>query len=735
MPATQRILYADVETTCDAELKKTGASKYAKDESLIVTVLAWAFDDEPVRSVINPGTDVLKLPQEVVDHIEAGGLISGWNSGNFEYNLFKNHFGLRIRPDQVKDTMQRALYAGLPGALGDCGPALRLNIVKDNTAHRLMLQMSRPRKHKGGKTSYWHIDEPEKLARLQAYCERDVEAEREIAKYIPELPAREQKIAALDRRANERGIKLDVRLIEKMISLADVATEEIGVACSAITKGAVDSPGTQSARLVSWLKTQGVPIDSVAKAAVKDGLEACRTLETSDEGKKLRKESVWRAIVRRRRTRSSAALYRALGESPYAKARQVLELRQLVAKSSVKKLIAMLRCIEEHDQCVRGVLAYYGANRTGRWAGRLIQPQNFPRPTFKTIKEAINAILSGCTKEEIETVFPPVLEVVASCLRGCLVPRDGMRFITPDLSQIEARVIAWISGQDDILEVFARGDDVYTFTADKLGFTGPNKRQEGKVCVLGLGFGMGWRKFIATALTYGIVYEEKRAKEIVYGWREENPHIKQFWWDCDGTVKQTIRAAMQSPLGMAEGQINKHLSVMVNKARNGSYLMTILLPSGRRLFYRDVNLEPEDKEFEIREAYCLYNEGEIDEAELLDTIEEINLRPPRESITYSGINQITKKWGKVRTYGGKIAENIVQATARDVICDQALEVDDQRLGDLVLSVHDELIFEVPEDEAEERYARVEEIMCRELSWAVGLPVKSEGNVVERYGKG
>lgn len=368
-------------------------------------------------------------------------------------------------------------------------------------------------------------------------------------------------------------------------------------------------------------------------------------------------------------------------------------------------------------------------------SGRLLQPQNFPRPTFKQIKEAINAILSGATKAEIEASFPPALEVVASCLRGCLIPREGMRFITPDLSQIEARVIAWISGQLDILEVFARGDDVYTFTADKLGFNGPNKRQEGKCACLGLGFAMGWRKFIATALTYGLTYDEERARGVVSSWREENPKIVQFWWDCDRTVKQTIRAAIKSPLGRAEGQINQHVSVMVNKAKNGSLLMTILLPSGRRLFYRDIALEPEDKEREIREAYCLYNEDEIDEAELHDMIEEINLRPPRESITYSGINQITKKWGKVRTYGGKLAENIVQATARDVICDHAMEIDDQRIGDLVLSVHDELIFEVPEEDAEERYARVEEIMCRELSWAPGLPVKSDGSVVERYGKG
>jgi DNA polymerase len=368
LTAKKRVAFLDFETTCDVDLKKTGASKYSRDQSLIVTVAAWAFDNGPVQSVVNTGTDVLDLPKELVEHIESGGIVSGWNSGGFEYNVLKNHFGLKVSPGQVTDTMQRALHAGLPGALGDCGPALRLNIVKDATAHRLMMQMAKPRKHRGGKISYWHIDDPEKLARLRAYCEKDVEAEREIAKYIPELPEREQRISALDRAANERGIKLDVRLIEKMIALADEATEQLNARCSIVTKGAVTSPGTQTARMSAWLAGRGLPVDSLAKGYVEDALKRVDTeLANSPAAKNEKKQAVLRAVALRRDDDSLYPILAAVRADPFADVRETLQLRQVAAKSSVKKLRAMLNCMEEHDQCVRGVLAYYGASRTGRW--------------------------------------------------------------------------------------------------------------------------------------------------------------------------------------------------------------------------------------------------------------------------------------------------------------------------------------------------------------------------------
>lgn len=729
---TERVLSIDVETCCEADLKKVGASKYSKDPSLIVTTAAFAFDDDPVFSVINPGTGVLKIPIEVTAHLSQGGMFRAWNAA-FETAILRNHFGIDIKPEQVSCSMQRSLHAGLPGALGDCGPALRLNIVKDSTAHRLMMQMAKPRKHRGGKISYWHIDDPEKLARLRAYCEKDVEAEREITKYIPELPEREKRISALDRAANERGIKLDVRLIEKMITLADEATTQLNARCAIVTKGAVTSPGTQTARMSAWLNSRGLPVDSLAKGYVEDALKRVDDeLANSPAAQNEKKQAVMRAVVLRRDDDSLYPILAASRIEPFADVKETLQLRQVAAKSSVKKLFAMLNCMEEHDQCVRGVLAYYGASRTGRWAGRLIQPQNFPRPSIKSVGQAIHAMLMGATQKELEAEFGPLLEAIASALRGCLIPRDeDFVFFTPDLAQIEARVVAYLAGQSDILEVFARGEDVYTYAANKIGL---KNRQEGKATTLGLGFGLGKHKFIDLAETYGLTYSLQQSEKIVADWRAENPHICNFWWDTDRAVKSCIRQARESPLGKARAEINRFVSVEVTRARNGSPLMTLLLPSGRRLYYRDVRLEIERPETEIAEAERACACGEIDAAELADILAEISQRRVRESITYSGIDQITKRWGKVRTYGAKLVENIVQAVARDVICDMALAVDGEGLGDLVLSVHDELILEISRAKAEKNKARIEEIMSVSPAWLPGCPVKADGEIKERYGK-
>lgn len=724
-----KILSVDFETTCDADLKKVGASKYSKDPSLIVTVAAWAFDSEPVRSVVNTGTGRLVLPEDVVDHLRSGGMLHAWNA-SFECAILRNHFGVDLRPDQVSCTMQRSLFAGLPGALGDCGPALRLPIVKDTSAHRLMMQMARPRVHRDGRVSYWHIDDPDKLARLRAYCEKDVEAEREIARHIPQLPEREKRISALDRKANERGILLDTRLIRTMMRIADEATQEINARCTAITKGAVTSPGTQTAKMAAWLGSRGLTVDSLAKGYVEDALNRTKVLAAGPEGKAEKAKRVAKALVWRRDEDSSWPVLEAFKTPPFADVTEALQLRQLAAKSSVKKLQAMLNCCEE-DQCVRGVLAYYGASRTGRWVGRQIQPQNLPRPSFKDVDGAINFMLDGGDARGLGVFFAPPLEAVSAALRGCLVPREGKAYFTPDLSQIEARLIAYLAGQNDILEVFARGDDVYTHTANKVGL---NSRQEGKVAVLGLGYGMGPNKFIETAEGYGLSYSPQRAEEIVSDWRAANPKIVQFWWDCDRAVKDCIRAARSSVFKKATRPINDFVTVEIGPARNGSPLMTMLLPSGRRLYYRDIALEIDDPKREIEMAWRSYHNEEIDAAELKDMLREIELRPRRESITYSGVHQMTKRWSRIRTYSGKIAENLTQAVARDVICDMALEIEERGLGDLVLSVHDELIYELPIKDAEARKDEILKIMCRPPKWAPGLPVKAEGELKSRYAK-
>lgn len=648
-----RVLSLDVETACIADLKKTGASRYSRDPSLIVTVIAWAFDDDPVKSY-TPFTKI-GLPHEIRTHIEAGGKVRAWNAF-FEFCILRNYFGVDVKPEQMVCTMQAALHAGLPGALGDCGPALKLNIVKDTTAHALMLRMAKPRSV--SPLVWWHNTDKDKLAALEKYCRRDVEAEREIAKNIPPLPDREMQISIMDRKANSHGLYLDQRLIDAMLSIADAATARLNARCAQITNGQVTSPGSQTARLLEWLRPYA-PVD-LSRASVE---EALKRQDLPDH------------------------------------IREALELRQLAAKSSVKKLKAMLNCVDP-DGAVRGVLAYYGANRTGRFAGRLIQPQNFPRPSIKKPNQAIDMILKGGDAAGLDLLFGTPLNVLASCLRGTIIPRPGKKLLVCDASQIEARVVAWLAGQKDILDVFARGDDVYTYTANKNGST---DRQFGKVLVLACGFGMGPSKFQDTAKTYGISLSGPEAEAAVSGWRDANSHIRQLWWDTDKIVKNCIRAyALDGAPHVLK--INDKLSVRVGAAKNGSPLMTILLPSGRNLFYRDIRLETDPAD------------------------------PRREQIVYSGSDPNTKKWGSVRTYGGKLVENITQAVARDIVIEQALWIEHKQLCTLILSVHDELIFEEDAERAVASFEEVKRLMSTSPAWAQGLPSACDGHIMERYGK-
>ena len=656
------ILHLDFETCCELELRKVGADVYARHPSLIVTVVAWAFDMAPVQSATVP----FHFPSSVRQHLQAGGQFKAWNAA-FEWAILTNHFKLRLDPRQAICSMQAALHSGLPGSLEDAGPAVGSLARKDATAHRLMMQMAKPRKiEPDGTRRYWHADDPAKLQALQTYCEGDVRAERDIDSMIAALPPTELEISRLDRAANERGVRLDLRFVKALKALARAETKLLDHECSALTSGIVTSPGTQTAKLLAWLNAN-LPAYTLPD---------------------LSKETVAAALLFNR------------GPDGTPVTTRVLEIRQEVAKSSIKKLDAMERCVGPGDR-VRGQLAYYGAFRTGRFAGRLVQPQNFPRPPDKTTKfdqaSFTRYLLKGSPDADfVRAVWAGnPLANVAWSLRGCLVPAPGRLFVVRDLSQIEARVIAWLAGQADILEVFKRGEDVYVFTQNKLGLP---SRQAGKVVVLGLGFGMGPAHFVDYAASNGVAITPEESEAIVADWRQANARIVAFWYRLDDTAKGLLRDFKGATLTR---RINDKIWLTVSLARNGSCLLTMLLSSGRRLYYRNARLVPDGG---------------------------------RDAILYDGVDPYTKKWGDIRTWGSKLAENATQATARDVIVEAALRVDKQGLGDLVLSVHDELVFEVDGDLAQARGPQIKLEVDRRPAWAPDLPVASEGSILKRYGK-
>lgn len=690
IPAAARVLSIDFETASRVDLRRSGVAVYAEDTSTRVLCMAWAFDAEPVQ-VWRIGTP---FPQEVMDHVHgsrccghvaAGGVVHGWNVG-FEWAIWNKTLARQLRlthpgpgkasqklpalgREQVRDTMARAAYFGLPLSLDMAGAALNLPIQKDKAGHALMMRMCKPRQVLAdGTATWWHETDPTKLDELCAYCARDVEVERLIGAHVPQLPAREQAIWQLDHRINTRGVGVDTNLVICLQDFARLAAAEVNTEVSRLTWGVVPTV-TSTAKLLAFLKSIGYPHDDLRKDTVAARLDDpdCGELE-----------------------------------------QELLQLRADGAKTSAAKLQAMLDAsgdVKAGVGTVRGMLQYYGAFRTGRWAGRLIQLQNMPRGELKpdAVQSAIQCVLQGVTPAMMAPLFGAALRVVSSLLRSCIVARPGNALVVVDFAQIEARVIAWLAGQDDLLSVFARDEDVYCYTASRVTgqvvTKGHPLRQFGKVLVLACGFGMGGPKFQATAATYGLTLTDAEAADAVQGWRNANPKIVSFWWELD--------AAVRTVLGGGAANVD----VPGGKIRVGMWGDTLVLrlPSGRGLFYRDARLVPS------------------------------MTRPGQAEISYMGLNQYTRKWERLRTYGGKLAENVTQAVARDLMAEAMLACEEEFTNRnpparLILTVHDELIAEA---EAPYEGATLT-TMCRAMQtpppWAFGLPLGAEGWFGARYKK-
>ena len=680
--AIDRAIVIDLETTGLLDLRKVGAQCYARDKD--TDVLCWSYiclnrnaDSRWARNLFEwvcQEHGPMDRMTNVENLIDAGCLLIAHNVA-FERAIWQHiltpRYGWPECPglSRWRDTMAMASYYGLPASLAEAGAALGLAAQKDMTGHRLMMKMARPRSKKPGQpVTWWHRDEPGLLADLKAYCYADVEAEMELFLRLPMLPAREQAIWEMDQKINDRGVGLDVELVNEMITLAEQTTSDLDQAVHKLTNGTVRTT-REVAKLLAWLKDRGYPGDDLAKPTVEKALA----------GK--------------------------LGPLTGHNVENVLRIRQQASKSSVSKLKTMLAWAGD-GTVLRGLLQYYGAMRTGRWAGRGPQPQNYPRPDYTLdVDLAIHMLKQGVKKSRAIPLFLglDVMTVLSGCLRGCLtVPEpDQDILVAADYSQIEARVIAWMANQEDVLQAFRDGEDVYTLTAEKLG---SDDRQFGKLMVLSCGFQTGGPKLRVTAEdAFGIVLTEAEAVEAVAAWRETNPAIVQLWYD----LNTAAITAVQRPGRWIAGAFNCVDGADLVQFRQENGNLHLRLPSRRMLCYRDATI--------------------------------VVNKFGRDAVSFMGINQYTRKWERQQGYGGMWCNNSVQGTARDFMAEAMLNLRPKHksrpLAVPVLSVHDELLCAARKPFAKRALKHLIKTMETPVPWAPSVPLAVDGYIADRFKKG
>lgn len=635
------IVSIDFETRSAADLRKTGVYVYADDLSTDVWCMAYAFGSE------DPAiwTPEMPVDSRLAAYIEKGGALRAWNA-NFERVIWNkimvSRYGWpRTKSGQWYCTMAQASTMGLPRALGQAAAVLGLDEQKDKSGQALMMRMARPRKaNPDGSLVWWNT--PDKLEALIAYCLQDVRTEVAVAEALSPMDPNERQLFLLDQRINDRGVMLDRELLDRVRVLADDSKAWIDSEIARLTKGEVVG-ATKGVQLVSWLRRYGVNTKSVDKQNV-TAMLALPDLHP---------------VIRR-----------------------VLELRQDGAKSSTAKLDAMENAAGE-DSRMRGLLVYHGA-ATGRWSGKLVQPQNFPRPAKK--QDELNEIIEKLKAGEDVSSHGAGTQIAADLLRSMIIAKPDHRLLFADYAAIEARVLAWMAGQSQLVKTFAEGGDVYKEMAkdiygkpvDKID---SGERQVGKMAILGCGYGMGGKRFAEQCAAMGIEVDVEEAKRIVSVYRESNDRISAYWQQTEREFIDRCRDAIA----------------------DGHSVVRIPLPSGRRLTYHNPRIVQRETPW-----------GELRDTAEVDTL-----------------NSVTRQWTSQLIWGGLLTENYVQATARDLMAGamMRLETSDYHV---IMSVHDEIICEVPQDHGslDEMVA----LMTQVPSWAEGCPIAAEGKEGIRYEK-
>lgn len=671
-PGAGRVLRIDLETYSSVDLRACGVHRYVESDDFQIMLLGYAFDDEPVQVVDLARGE--QLPERLHLALSDPAVIKTAYNAAFETACLSRHFGTPMPIEQWRCTSVHALYLGLPGNLAEVGRVVGLAEDQQKLSSgwsliRYFCIPCKPTKTNHGRTRNLPQHDPAKWQLFIEYCKRDVETEREISRKLDKFPVPEieWRLWHLDQRMNTAGMKVHRRLVDNAI-VCDEAYKERLIA-EAIELTGLDNPNSR-AQLIEWL-------EEATEADVPD----------------LTKKTVPELL---KRTNNSTV-------------KRVLELRQELAKTSVTKFQAMQRAACNDDR-VRGLTQFYGANRTGRWAGRLVQVQNLPQNKHKDIDLARNLVIEG-RFDELEMLYGNVPDTLSQLIRTAFVADDGHRFIVVDFSAIEARVIAWMAGCQWRMDVFKTHGKIYEASAEQMFKLPPGSvtkkspyRQKGKIAELALGYqgGVGALKTMG-AIDLGI--PEAELDDIKNAWRAANPEIVELWYACEAAAKRAVANKNLNDLELARGRSD------VGFVYESGFLF-IVLPSGRRLAYVKPRIEPQDlvREKADGSSYVVAAAG---------------------SLTYEGQDQKTKKWTRLPTYGGKLVENITQAVARDCLRESMLALDEAGYK-LITTVHDEIVIEMPDDRGS--LAEVEEIMARPISWAPGLPLRGDGFETRYYMK-
>lgn len=644
-----RNLSIDIETYSPEQLAKCGVYRYCQHPDFAILLFGYSIDGAPVQVVDFTAGE--RLPEAVYSALTDPNVTKWAFNAQFERVCLSRFLGYPVGtyldPVSWRCTMVWAATLGLPLSLEGVGAVLGLEKQKLKEGKDLIRYFCTPAKARdGGVFRHYSTDNPEKWAVFKAYNRRDVETEMGIQQKLAKFPVPESEWRnyQLDQRINDRGIMLDMEMVRQAID-CDEQFKRTHLDMARSVTG-LDNPNSP-AQLKAWLSERGVEAESLSKAAV------LSLLEEAD------------------------------GEVELA-----LSLRQELAKSSVKKYTAMEMAVGS-DSRARGLIQFYGANRTGRFAGRLIQVQNLPQNHLPDLDE-VRRLLKCRQFDAIEMLYDSVPLVLSELIRTAFVPKPGCRFFVADFAAIEARVIAWIAGEQWRQEVFAKGGDIYCASAsqmfhvpvEKHGVNG-HLRQKGKIAELALGYGgsVGALKAMG-ALSMGVPEEE--LKPLVDAWRGSNPNIVKLWWDVDRAASTCVREKVATE---THGIRFFYQSGM----------LFIVLHSGRRLVY-------------VKPRMGINRYGS-------------------ETVTYEGVGT-QKKWLRLESYGPKFVENIVQATARDILV-EAMQRLDAKGYKIVMHVHDEAVIEAPADTSLEDICSV---MGETPAWAKGLLLRADGYVCDFYKK-